>query len=400
MEKDEFILLETINNEIIKQFSDLLKKGDILCRTYKMEKLKLPYHLNIIDELHINENGHSRILMRLFCYRNENGEYVFLKSFIDYIKSKTHSEEFNRIKIESPLVTQEIQRIDLWVRDRSYALIFENKVYDAVDQDAQLHRYIEKTRDAGFKKKDIFVIYLPQFYHEPCDQSWGKNKSEFESRFAIISFQEDIIVWLKEYILPNINCKDQFLYTAVFQYIDYLEGLFSLRTINNSLIMNLEKLFDEQFGLSNCSSDKERMELLNDKISDFESIINQIRNLKNKYRQKIIDSWKEDIKNRYPMLKESTIEGILVGVVVNYYGKSLHIIISTDSQFYCQVEYDKELPEEEQTIADSPVMNLKDILTNKPNQKQLWKYFNIDDVEGVYKCFIEVIERCINSHRS
>ena len=100
------------------------------------------------------------------------------------------------------------------------------------------------------------------------------------------------------------------------------------------------------------------------------------------------------------MLKQSTIEGILVGVVINYFGKSLHVIISTDSQLYCQVEYDKELPEEEQRIADSPVMNLKDILTNKPNQKQLWKYFNIDDVEGVYKCFIEVIERCLNSHRT
>ena len=400
METDAFTLLNTINHEILKQYSDLLKMGDLFCRTYKTEKLKLPYHLNIIDELHINENGHSRILMRLFCYRNENGEYVFLKSFVDYIKSNTHSEEFNKIIICNPIITQEIQRIDLWVRDKSYAIIFENKIYDAVDQDAQLHRYIKKTKEAGFNENNIFIIYMPQRYHEPCEQSWGEYKNNFESRFVILSFQDDILKWLKEFVLPNIKYKDQYLLSAVIQYIDYLEGLFSIRTINKSLVMNLEKLFDEQFELSTCSSDKERMELLNEKISDFESIINQIRNLKNKYRQKIIDSWKEDIKHRYPMLKQSTIEGILVGVVINYFGKSLHVIISTDSQLYCQVEYDKELPEEEQRIADSPVMNLKDILTNKPNQKQLWKYFNIDDVEGVYKCFIEVIERCLNSHRT
>ena len=54
------------------------------------------------------------------------------------------------------------------------------------------------------------------------------------------------------------------------------------------------------------------------------------------------------------------------------------------------------LPNEERLIADTPVMKLSDIL-NKPNQTQLWKYFNIDDVEGVYDCFIKVVERCINS---
>ena len=101
METDAFTLLNTINHEILKQYSDLLKMGDLFCRTYKTEKLKLPYHLNIIDELHINENGHSRILMRLFCYRNDKGDYEFLKSFINYIQSNNHSGEFKRIQIEN-----------------------------------------------------------------------------------------------------------------------------------------------------------------------------------------------------------------------------------------------------------------------------------------------------------
>lgn len=243
MEKENaFKLLNSINEEILHQYSELLNIGDLLCRTYELEKLKLPYHLNIIDELHINENGHSRILMRLFCYRNANGEYEFLKSFIDYILSNTHSGEFKRIKIENPSITQELQRIDLWVRDKSYAIIFENKVYEAVDQDAQLHRYIEKTKDDGYNTNDIFVIYLPQNYHEPNEQSWGKYKKAFESRFAIIPFQDDIIRWLKENVLPNIKYRDQYLFSAVTQYIDYLEGLFGLRTINKQLNMNFKRL--------------------------------------------------------------------------------------------------------------------------------------------------------------
>ena len=396
METGAFLLLNTINHEIFKQYSDLLKMGEMFCRTYKTEKLKLPYHLNIIDELHINENGHSRILMRLFCYRNENGEYAFLKSFVDYIKSITHSEEFKRIKIDNPIITQEIQRIDLWVRDKSYAIIFENKVYEAVDQDAQLLRYIEKTKEAGFKEKDIFVIYLPQCYHEPCEQSWGKYKNDFESRFIILSFQEDVLKWLKEFVLPNIRYKDQYLLSAVIQYIDYLDGLFSLRTINKSLIMNLEKLFDEHFELSNCSSDKQRMDVLNEKISDFEVITNQMRALKNKYRQNVIDSWKDDIKKRYPFLEECEFEEKYIGVNIKYYGKVIHIVIHIEkNQLYCQVEYDRNLPEEDRLIANSPVMNLKDILPEK-TQTCIWKYFNYDDVAGVYSCFLEVIKRCIN----
>lgn len=398
MEKeDAFKLLYSINEEILHQYSELLKIGNILCRTYESEKLKLPYHLNIIDELHINENGHSRILMRLFCYRNEKGEYEFLKSFIDYIQSNTHSDEFKRIKIDNPTITQEEQRIDLWVRDKSYAIIFENKVYNASDQDAQLHRYIEKTKGKGYNTNNIFVIYLPQYYHEPDEQSWGEYKRDFESRFVIIPFQDGIIKWLKEYVLPNIRYKDQYLFSAVTQYIDYLEGLFGIRTINNRLIMNLERLFEEQFELSKCSSDKKRMDVLIDKISDFQTITNQMRSLKNKYRQNIIDSWQDDIRNRYPMLQESTIKDKYVGVDINYYGKVIHVFVYANSQLYCQVEYDNNLPAKERLIANTPVMKLSDILTNNPNETQLWKYFNIDDVEGVYDCFIKVVERCINS---
>jgi hypothetical protein len=334
--------------------------------------------------------------MRLFCYRNEKGEYEFLKSFIDFIRFNTHSEDFKRIKINKPTITQEEQRIDLWVRDKSYAIIFENKVYNASDQDAQLHRYIEKTKGKGYNTNNIFVIYLPQYYHEPDEQSWGEYKRDFESRFVIIPFQDGIIKWLKEYVLPNIRYKDQYLFSAVTQYIDYLEGLFGIRTINNRLIMNLERLFEEQFELSKCSSDKKRMDVLIDKISDFQTITNQMRSLKNKYRQNIIDSWQDDIRNRYPMLQESTIKDKYVGVDINYYGKVIHVFVYANSQLYCQVEYDNNLPAKERLIANTPVMKLSDIL-NKTNETQLWKYFNIDDVEGVYDCFIKVVERCINS---
>ena len=161
-------------NDIVKEYKKLLDFSNSFQNALKRERLNLPYHINVIDELHINENAHSRILLKLLQYRNNNGEYEFLNSLIEYIVKKTSYDQFKRIHFKEPIITQEESRIDLWIRDSSteYSIIFENKVYNAKDQDAQLSRYIEKTRNKGFKEQNIFIIYLsssgqePDFWHQ------------------------------------------------------------------------------------------------------------------------------------------------------------------------------------------------------------------------------------------
>ena len=49
----------------------------------------------------------------------------------------------------------------------NYAIIFENKIYDANDQEAQLSRYIDKTKECHFDENNIFVVYLSQIGNEP-----------------------------------------------------------------------------------------------------------------------------------------------------------------------------------------------------------------------------------------
>jgi len=124
---------------------------------------QLPYQINVIDELHINENAHSRILSKLLQFRDQEGRYSILESLIEFIKGRNSSKEFHNIAIKSPCVTQEKGRIDLWVRDYStkIALIFENKIYGADDRNKQLFRYIEKTRNDRkhrFEDSEIFVF--------------------------------------------------------------------------------------------------------------------------------------------------------------------------------------------------------------------------------------------------
>ena len=221
-------------SDIVKEYKELLDSFQVLL---ERERLILPYHINVIDELHINENAHSRILLKLLQYKNRDGEYEILKSLIEYIIKKPRYDQFARIYLREPVITQEKSRIDLWIRDEStgYSIIFENKVYNAKDQETQLSRYIEITRDIGFKEENIFIIYLSSFGQEPEDYSWGNYKSTFENRYINLSFKNDIHTWLKEEVLLKVHPTDIYLISALNQYIDYLEGYFQLRKIDDKM---------------------------------------------------------------------------------------------------------------------------------------------------------------------
>jgi hypothetical protein len=259
---------------------DLKKTLDIVkaINEYIARKEKeLPYNINVIDELHANENAHSRILCKLLQYKDSSNKYRILEDLIQYISQLEGKEKFANIKIASPKIDQEQERIDLWVRDKvtGYAIIFENKVKGAVDQDAQLARYIDKTNKQGFASEKIFVIYLPNDDHEPEEYAWildGKNyKKDFNTRYANLSFRTHILPWLKDNILPNCIIKEELLISAVRQYIDHLEGLFLMRPSQKKMIMNNELL--EQIGL--------RADLgLAQQYKDFEKILNQLNDVK------------------------------------------------------------------------------------------------------------------------
>lgn len=66
---------------------NLLSLSESFQIKYEHVSQRMPYHINVIDELHINENGHSRILTKLLQYVNSHGEYKILQSLIDYIRN-------------------------------------------------------------------------------------------------------------------------------------------------------------------------------------------------------------------------------------------------------------------------------------------------------------------------
>lgn len=230
-------------------------------------------------------------------------------------------------------------------------------------------------------------MYLPSYAHEPDEQSWGDYKEEFEERYLNLSFKDDILAWLKDDVLPNIPRSNIYLYTAVVQYIDYLEGYFLLRTINNRMNMNLDNLISSQFELDKFSNDKERIKALQEKINDMQEVINSMYSLQEKFRQFIFEDWRRKTKELFPDLHPCE-RGSFTDVSLTLGGKKVDVYISANSKLYCQVEFNPSSP-----IDGTCIEKLIDILPSR-GDNCVWKYIAPHDYDEVFQLFIKVVNRC------
>ncbi len=360
-----------------------------------------PYHINLIEELHVDENAHSRILTKLLQFKDNSGKFEILQSFFDFINESQLIKSFD-VKIKKPVITQEKERIDIWIRDTDYAIILENKIYGAIDQDSQIANYIIKTNKGNnYQPEQIYVIYMPSFPYEPDERTWGHDKdvkSEFATRFGIASFSEDILSWLKTKVLPNIRLKDKSLYCAVEQYIDYLERLYGLNKHQNQRNMELKEIITKQLELEKISSIKERIEKLETASRDIDDLKNQIiEMLLAEKRIFYANKWNHEFtlpdSGRFSMNTDASGERLGFGVTFQCDGKPTDLFIGYNGRLYCQIEYSNKLPLAERNIANAswqPVV--KDILP-RPSNDCMWEYFNKYEFEAVYQRFTEVVER-------
>ncbi|MDR0982489.1 MAG: PD-(D/E)XK nuclease family protein [Culturomica sp.] len=365
----------------LQRFEELRKKTEA----------KSPYHINVIDELHANENAHSRILAKLLQQKTVYNRFEILESFIEYM-TEQKSASFYKLKIESPIITQETERIDLWIRDKTYSIIIENKIHYAGDQERRLERYIDKTIEKGFSIEKIFVVYLSPRREEPDLQSWGKYKNEFRERYLNLSFSNDILHWLKEKVLPNVRLKDVFLRSAIEQYIDHLEGIFDLRTINNKVNMELRDFIKQELGLSGTPT--ENIAKLTAKQKEINKLNNQISLLIDETIKEsdkpFFKEWQKESSEKYPDLQSVYEEARRMGFIVPIDNStSVRVSISFDNQLYCQIDMDIF---ENQNLPESVREKTKYLLPRKNNNNQIWKYFDRFDYDSVFKCFQEVMK--------
>ena len=278
---------------------------------YDKEKIDLPYHINLIDELHADENAHSRIFAKLLRYE-VNGKYPFLEKFLNDVCRFNLSVEKPRIK-----KVDSCGRIDIPIFDMKYVVVIENKVTDKapdqnIAQGGQLARYIETIKENYNRNiDDIYVIYTPKYTREPSDDCWKNKdyfsyKESFKCRFRSVSYRDRIYPWLKNIILPTIDSKDKYLSSAVEQYIDHLEGIFSLRTIDKNMNMKLQEFIKKELELHDDRPD-EAMEILSEKEKELNHAIIQIQQLKSKYQKHLVlnyfKQWEMMLGDEFPTLE-------------------------------------------------------------------------------------------------
>ena len=273
-------------------FKIMINDDDWIKLAEELQKLKsqLPYHINIIDELHADENAHTRILIKLLKYKEED-KYPILNSFLAMLSN--HCPEIPvfikapEIKFGREYIDGTIKGFDLY--GKKFGIIIENKIHWAKDQNRQIERYIESFKE-NIPVNNIYAVYLTLNGYKIVDSSSLTEKAKSDlgvtndenGRFIPINYRDDILPYLKETILPNCKIKEEYLLSAIQQYIDHLEGLLGLRKIDKETNSIMETSLIEKLGLKESDSVAHKYSELSKAEASLEKIKGQLHNIKEK----------------------------------------------------------------------------------------------------------------------
>ena len=213
---------------------DFYNKVDELIKRNLQKKA---YDINLIDELHANENAHTRILMKLLEF-NRNNDYFIFQRFLKLINEKLDLK-YKIQNLAIPKFKYQWANIDGYIyQDNKIAIIIENKIDWANDQEEQIQRYIESANKIGSISPDhIYVIYLTEdgrkevsdYSFTPYAKEILDVKEDETGRFIKINYKEDMLPFFKDILSYLDFSKEVYLKSALIQYIDYLDGRFGLR---------------------------------------------------------------------------------------------------------------------------------------------------------------------------
>lgn len=261
--------------------------------------------LEIIDpeeSVVIGETKISKIIQKLFEYKNDFGNYPILT---DFIKRFLFPKGLKISLISQPLIEREKFNIDILIREQNkYAIIIENKIKDAIFQPNQLARYIQTLKGLGYRNDQIYVVILPKnkidinyisedIMLEPITKY--NFKKEFSNR--TIFLQSEFSEWLEkeEQEIPwrEINIR-----SAVLQLADYLNGLYKNK-ISKRFIMEKTEFLKKEL---NINLDLEGHKILDEILLNLEETKKTIEDLQIRISHDLIDQWYDSLKVEWPMI--------------------------------------------------------------------------------------------------
>lgn len=260
--------------ELNAQQQKLMDIAEKVSDWIKEEKMKFPYHVNVIHELHDNENAHTRILIQLLRY-SDNGRFPILESFIDMLNEAC--EDSIEIEVKSPTILTQYEYIDGYVSEPGkYAIIIENKIWDAIDQKEQISQYVQIAKKE-VTASHIIVVYLTKDGNKEVSENslTQPTKNELGKRFIPIDYKNHIIPWLRDEVLPNCKIKEEYLRSAIHQYIDYLYEINGMQNYQVKAMDNVKRRLFKELGMESESISYQTISSKLQNVNDLQSILNK-----------------------------------------------------------------------------------------------------------------------------
>ena len=290
---------------------ELLKLYDIIQDVRKEEKKKVPYRFNVLLDASPLEPEVSKILAGFFM-QTTNGEYRVLKSFVKTFWGDALAAMITNPTISTEEVVKGDYRIDILIYEKEkYAIVIENKIWDAPDQPNQLANYIDTMLSSGygFGKEQIYVAFLPRTKdHTPSLNSWKSKESEetydkeFRNRYRLIDFEEKILPWLESSrVVQGIN-DDQYFVHSRFLFIDFLKRKLDLDSIDKMEQKEVEKKLREHIYTNDAVADTNKLLQMINKLPkiDIKEVVKQLTKLRKERTIAAMQEWVDRLHVDYP----------------------------------------------------------------------------------------------------
>lgn len=313
---------KVMNRAKVNLLGNAIRLHNGIVRIKQEVEEQLPIRVNAIQNLYPDEPKVSSILAGFFRQRKD-GNYQVLKSFINYCFKSTFPFQIEKPTIEAEIEVKDLKRVDILVYEKEkYAIIFENKIWDAEEQPNQLANYIKGMHEPkyGFADEQIYIVYLPSTdEHRPTSKSWNKTYQQaFESRYKSISFKEGIIEWLESDDLKVID--DECFAHSRFLFTDYLKRVFNLTETDNMENQKISEFIRKELELKDndiCYN----IAKLTAKQNEITECVNQMERMRKDYCVEMLKVWSDRLAHDFPNLKKHEIcvgKRMCTGIVLPY----------------------------------------------------------------------------------
>ena len=298
------------NIDNIDSIIELFELYDIIQDVKEEERKKLPYRFNVLIDANPLEPDVSRILASFFMQKT-NGVYRVLKDFVRTFWGNSLAAMITNPTINTEETVIGDCRTDILIFEKDkYAIVLENKIWDAVDQPHQLANYIDAMLSSryGFSKEQVYIAYLPKTNnHEPSLNSWNSQeggysyKDEFQDRYRLIDFTDKILPWLESSkAVQGIN--EEYFEHSRFLFIDFLKRKLDLDSIDRMEQKKIEKKLKEHLYTDNAVTDTGKLVQMIDKLPriPMNEVVNRLKVLRKDRTKAAMQQWVNQLEVDYP----------------------------------------------------------------------------------------------------